>query len=62
MSIRKNIPGHCPDGGPGPSGRTTVGQDFIQKFAEKSFLFKDIIRTGWHIVRTVARPLQVISL
>jgi hypothetical protein len=34
----------------------------FQKFTGKSFLFKDIFWTGWHIVRTVARPLQVISL
>jgi hypothetical protein len=35
---------------------------FSEKFAGKSFLFKGIVRTGWHIVRTVARSLQVISL
>jgi hypothetical protein len=28
MSVRKNIPGRRPDGGHGPSGRTTVRQDF----------------------------------
>jgi hypothetical protein len=62
MSVRKNIPGHRPDGGHRPSGRTTVRQDFFEKFVGKSFLFEGIVRTGWHIVRTVVRPLQVISL
>jgi hypothetical protein len=28
MSVRQNIPGHRPDGGHGPSERTTVRQDF----------------------------------
>jgi hypothetical protein len=28
MSIRQNIPGRRPDGGHGPSGQTTVRQDF----------------------------------
>jgi hypothetical protein len=28
MSVRKNIPGLHPDGGHGPSGQTTVRQDF----------------------------------
>jgi hypothetical protein len=30
MSVRQNIPGHRPDGGHGPSGRTTVQQDFLK--------------------------------
>jgi hypothetical protein len=62
MNVRQNIPGRRPDGGHGPSGRTTVRQDFSENFARKSFLFKSLVRTGWHIVWTVARPLQVISL
>jgi hypothetical protein len=57
MSVRPNIAGRRPDGGPGLSGRTTVRQDFFENFAEKSFLFKSHVRMGWHIVRTVARPL-----
>jgi hypothetical protein len=28
MSVRQNIPGRRPDGGHGPSGRTTVRLDF----------------------------------
>jgi hypothetical protein len=35
---------------------------FSKNFAKKSFLFKSRVWTGWHIVWTVARPLQVISL
>jgi hypothetical protein len=30
MSVRQNIPGCRPDGGHGPSGRTTVRQDFLK--------------------------------
>jgi hypothetical protein len=30
MSVRKNIAGRCPDGGHGPSGQTTVRQDFLK--------------------------------
>jgi hypothetical protein len=30
MSVRKNIPWHHPDGGHGPSGQTTVRQDFMK--------------------------------
>jgi hypothetical protein len=30
MSVRKNIPGRRPDGGHGPSERTTVRQDFLK--------------------------------
>jgi hypothetical protein len=30
MRVRQNIPGHRPYGGHGPSGRTTVRQDFLK--------------------------------
>jgi hypothetical protein len=30
MSVRQNIAGRRPDGGHGPSGRTTVQQDFLK--------------------------------
>jgi hypothetical protein len=30
MSVRQNIVGRRPDGGHGPSGRTTVRQDFLK--------------------------------
>jgi hypothetical protein len=35
---------------------------FFENFVGNSFLFKSLVWTGWHIVRMVARPLQVISL
>jgi len=62
MSVRKNIVGRRPDGGHGPSGQKNCATGFSENFAEKSFLFKSRVRTGWHIVWTVARLLQVISL
>jgi hypothetical protein len=30
MRVKQNIPGRRPDGGHGPSGRTTVRQDFLK--------------------------------
>jgi hypothetical protein len=36
MSVRQNIPGQRPDGGHGPSGRTTVRTDF-SKFPRRNF-------------------------
>jgi hypothetical protein len=62
MSVRQNKPGRRPNDGHGPFGWTTVRQDFLENFAGKSFLFKSLVPTVWHIVRTVARLLQVISL
>jgi hypothetical protein len=47
MSVRQNFPWSHPDGGPWTSGRTTVRQDFSENSAEKSFLYKNIVRTGW---------------
>jgi hypothetical protein len=55
MSVRQNFPWSRPDGGPWTSGRTTLRQDFSENSAEKSFLYKNI-------VRTVAHPPQVISI
>jgi hypothetical protein len=56
------MPGGRPDGGPWPPGRTTVRQDF-PKF---SWINLSCIRTSsgrdGSIVRTDARPLQVISI
>jgi hypothetical protein len=62
MGVRQNIPGCCPDEGHGTSGRTIVQQIFSEKFEEKSFLYKNLVRTGWHIVRMVTRPQQAISI
>jgi hypothetical protein len=62
MGIRKILPGSRPDGGPWPSGRTTVRQDFLK------FLWRNLscIRTSsgrdGSIVQTDACPLQVISI
>jgi hypothetical protein len=47
MSVRQNLPRSRSDGGPWTSGRITVRQDFSKKSAEKSFLYKNIVRTGW---------------
>jgi len=62
MSVRQNKPVSRPDGGPWPSGRTTVRQDF-PKFSRRNL---SCIRTSsgrdGSIVQTDARPLQVISI
>jgi hypothetical protein len=62
MGVRQNMPGSRLDGGPWPSGRTTVGQDF-SKFSRRNL---SCIRTSsgqdGSIVQTDARPLQVISI
>jgi hypothetical protein len=62
MGIRKNMSGSRLDGEPWPSGRTTVRQDFL-KFSRRNL---SCIRTSSErddsIVRTDARPLQVISI
>jgi hypothetical protein len=62
MSVRQNKLVSRPDGGPWPSGRTTVWQDF-SKFSPRNL---SCIRTFSGrddlIVRTDARPLQVISI
>jgi hypothetical protein len=62
MSVRQILPGSRPNGGPWPSGRATVGQDF-PRFLRRNL---SCIRTssGWDgsIVRTDVRPLQVISI
>jgi hypothetical protein len=62
MGVRQNKHVSRPDGGPWPSGRTTVRQDF-PKFSRRNL---SCIRTSsgrdGSIVRTDARPLQVISI
>jgi hypothetical protein len=62
LGVRKIMPGSRPDGGPWPSGWTTVRQDF-PKFSRRNL---SCIRTSsgrdGSIVRTDARPLQVISI
>jgi hypothetical protein len=62
MGVRKNKPVNRTDGGPWLSGRTTVRQDF-PKFSLRNL---SCIRTSsgrdGSIVRTDARPLQVIFI
>jgi hypothetical protein len=62
MGVRQNFPGSHSDGGPWPSGRTTVRQDFL-KISRRNL---SCIRTSYgrdgSIVRTDARLLQVISI
>jgi hypothetical protein len=62
MGVRQNLPGSRPDGGSWPSGWTIVRQDFL-KFSRRNL---SCIRTSsgrdGSIVRTYARPLQVISI
>jgi hypothetical protein len=62
MGVRQNMPGSRPDGEPWPSGRTTVRQEF-PKFSRRNL---SCTRTSsgrdGSIVRTYARPLQVISI
>jgi hypothetical protein len=62
MGVRQILPGSRSDGGPWPSGWTTVRQDF-QKILWRNL---SCIRTSsgrdGSIVRTDARPLQVISI
>jgi hypothetical protein len=48
MGDCSDIYGCRPDGGHGPSERTTVRQIFPKNFAEKSFLFKSYVRTVRH--------------
>jgi hypothetical protein len=61
MDVRQNLLGSRPDGEPWPSGGTTVRQDF-PKFSRRNLSY---IRTSsgrdGSIIRTDARPLQVIS-
>jgi hypothetical protein len=62
MTVWQNMPRSRPDGEPWPSGRTIVRQDF-PKFPRRNL---SCIRTSsgrdGSIVRTDARPLQVISI
>jgi hypothetical protein len=62
MGVRQNKPVSLPDGEPRQSGRTTVRQDF-PKFSQTNL---SCIRTSsgrdGSIIRTDARPLQVISI
>jgi hypothetical protein len=62
MGVRQNMPWSRTDGEPWPSRQTTVQQDFL-KFSRRNL---SCVRTSSgrdvSIVRTDARPLQVISI
>jgi hypothetical protein len=62
MGVRKNLPGSRPDGGPWPSGRTTVRQDFSKSLRRNLSCIRTSSRRDGSIVRTDARSLQVISI
>jgi hypothetical protein len=62
MGVRQNKPVNRPDGGPWPSGRTTVRHDFL-KFSRRNLsCIRTSSRRDGSIVRTDVRPLQVISI
>jgi hypothetical protein len=62
MGVRQNIPRHRQDGGHGPSGRTTVQPDFLKILLRNLSCIRTSSGQVGLIVRTVARPLQVISI
>jgi hypothetical protein len=56
MSVRKNIPGHRPEGGHGSSGQTTVRQDFLKNSRGnlsclRTSSGRDGTSSGWSHVR-----------
>jgi hypothetical protein len=62
MSVRQIFPGSHPDGGPWPSGRTTVRQDFLIFLRRNISCIRTSSRRDGSIVRTDVRLLQVISI
>jgi hypothetical protein len=62
MSVRQILPGSRPDGGPWPSGRTTVRQDFLRFWWRNLSCIRTSSGRDGSIVRTAAHPLQVISI
>jgi hypothetical protein len=56
------MPGSRPDGGPWPSRRTTVRQDFPKISGRNLSCIRTSYGRDGSIVRTNARPLQVISI
>jgi hypothetical protein len=62
MSVRQILPGSRPDGGPWPSERTTVRQDFPRFLQINLSCIRTSSGRDGSIVRTDARPLQVISI
>jgi hypothetical protein len=62
MGVRQNLPGSRSDGGPWPSGRTTVRHDFLKMSQRNLSCIRTSSRRDGLIVRTDARLLQVISI
>jgi hypothetical protein len=62
MGVRQNFPGSRPDGGPWPSGRTTVRQDFPKILRRNLSCIRTSSGRDGSIVQTDARPPQVISI
>jgi len=62
MGVRQNKPMSSPDGGPWPFGRTTVRQDFLKYLRRNLSCIRTSSGRDGSIVRTDARPLQVISI
>jgi len=62
MSVRKNKPMSHPDGGPWPSGWTTLRQDFLKFSWRNLSCIRTLSGRDGSIVWTDARPLQVISI
>jgi hypothetical protein len=56
------LPGTRPDGGPWPSGRATVRQDFLRFLRRNLSCIRTSSGRDGSIVWTNARPLQVISI
>jgi hypothetical protein len=62
MGVRQNMPGSRPNGEPWPFGRTTVRQDFLKFWRRNLSCIRTSSGRDGSIVRTDARPLQVISI
>jgi hypothetical protein len=62
MGDYSNMYGRHQDGEPGPSGRTTVRQDFSTISLKNLSCLRAASERDDTVVRTVARPLQVISI
>jgi hypothetical protein len=62
MSVRQILPGSRSDGGPWPSGRTTVRQDFSRFLRRNLSCIRTSSGRDGSIAWTNARPLQVISI
>jgi hypothetical protein len=62
MGVRQIFPGSRPDGGPWPSRRTTVRQDFPRFLRRNLSCIRTSSGGDGSIAQTDALPLQVISI